>query len=148
MTEKITLIIGVGNPLRGDDGAAAAVVTHLRTEGIPAITFNGDGAELMELWEGQGRVILIDAAVSGAQAGTLHRFEAHQEKLPRNLFRHSTHQFGVAEAVEMARTLGRLPTALIVYGVEGENFNLGANLTLDVELAVLKVVQHIKSDIG
>lgn len=147
-TKQDPWIIGVGNALRGDDGAAAAVVAHLRADDIPAYAFDGDGAELMEMWVGQGRVIVIDAAMSGAAPGTLHRFEANFEELPKNFFRHSTHQFGVAEAVEMARTLGRLPRELIVYGIEGQDFNLGATLSPDVELAVMDVVQQIKTDIG
>ena len=147
-TKPIPWIIGVGNALRGDDGAAAAVVAHLRTDDIPAYVFDGDGAELMEMWRDQGRVIVIDAALSGAPPGTLHRFEANMEELPRNFFRHSSHQFGVAEAVEMARALDRLPTDLIVYGIEGANFNLGAKLSPDVELGVFNVVERIKSDIG
>ena len=134
--------------MRGDDGAAAAVVAGLRAEQIEAFEFDGDGAELMETWVGQKRVIVIDAALSGAAPGTLHRFEAHREELPRNFFRHSTHQFGVAEAVEMARTLDRLPTELIVYGIEGERFDLGVGLSADVKTAVLDAVEKIKSDIA
>ncbi|MBF0251603.1 MAG: hydrogenase maturation protease, partial [Alphaproteobacteria bacterium] len=56
--EDIPWIIGAGNSLRGDDAAAALVVAHLRSEGIPAVAFDGDGAELMESWMGQDRVIL------------------------------------------------------------------------------------------
>ena len=148
MTPTTPWIIGVGNALRGDDGAAAAVVAHLRAEDIPAFAFDGDGAELMEMWAGQGRVIVIDAASSGAAPGTLHRFDARLQELPKNFFRHSTHQFGVAEAVEMARTLGRLPVELIVYGIKGADFSLGAKLSPDVEAAVHDAVDLIKAEIA
>ena len=134
--------------MRGDDGAGAAVVAHLRADGISAFAFDGDGAELMEMWVGQERVIIIDAALSGAPPGTVHRFEANQEELPGQLFRHSTHQFGIAEAVEMARTLNRLPLQLTVYGIEGADFTLGAQLSPDVALAVHMATQYIKDDIG
>ena len=148
MIDRIPWIIGVGNPMRGDDGAASAVVEYLRAQDIPAYDFDGDGAELMEMWLGQSRVIVIDAAVSGAATGTVHRFDAHQAQLPRNFFRHSTHQFGVAEAVEMARALGRLPAEMIVYGIEGENFTLGGPLSPQVEQAVYQAAERIKIDIG
>lgn len=148
MIDRIPWIIGVGNPMRGDDGAASAVVDYLRAQDIPAYVFDGDGAELMEMWLGQSRVIVIDAAVSGAETGTVHRFDAHLAELPRNFFRHSTHQFGVAEAVEMARALGRLPAEMIVYGIEGENFTLGGSLSPQVEQAVYQAAERIKADIG
>lgn len=134
--------------MRGDDGAGAAVVARLREDDIPAYAFDGDGAELMEMWVGQEHVIIIDATLSEAPPGTVYKFEAAQGELPKNLFRHSTHQFGVAEAVEMARTLGRLPGRLTVYGVEGANFDLGAGFSPEVEDAVQVAVEHIKADIG
>lgn len=148
MTELYPWIIGVGNVLRGDDGAAAAVVSQLRDAEIPAYNFDGDGAELMEMWAGQNKVIVIDAASSGAPAGTVHRFDVRQEQLPRHFFRYSSHQFGVAEAVEMARTLGQLPAQMIVYGVEGADFSLGAPLSPDVQITIGNVVDSIKNDIG
>ena len=133
--------------MRGDDGVGAAVAAHLRADNIEAFDFDGDGAELMEMWAHQGQVIVIDAALSGAPVGTVHRFEANQDALPKNFFRHSTHQFGVAAAVEMARVLGRLPQNLIIYAIEGSNFSLGAPLSKDVELAVFDTVDRIKADI-
>lgn len=140
-------IIGVGNALRGDDGAGAAVVSRLREDGIPAFAFDGDGAELMEMWVGQPHVIIIDAAQADAEPGTPFRFDAHLDELPKNFFRHSTHQFGVAEAVEMARVLGRLPQRLTIYAIAGHNFELGAPLSEELEAAVDAVVTSIKADI-
>ncbi|MCW8916105.1 MAG: hydrogenase maturation protease [Magnetovibrio sp.] len=135
------LIIGIGNPHRGDDGVGAAVVAGLIEKGIEAIAFDGDGMELMVLWEGQSHVIIIDATQSGVQAGTIQRFNAHEVVLPTNLFRHSTHQFGVAEAVEMARVLGELPRRLELIGVEGAVFSLGQGLSAHVKKSVATVVK-------
>ena len=66
---------------------------------------------LMDAWEGAETVWLVDAVSSGAQAGAVHRVDASEEELPARLFRASTHHFGLAEAVELARALGRLPRA-------------------------------------
>jgi hydrogenase maturation protease len=146
VTEIFPRIIGVGNPMRGDDGVGANVAEKLCADGIPALTFDGDGAELMEMWVGHEHVIIVDATQSQATAGTVYRFNANAEGLPSHLFRHSTHQFGVVEAVEMARALNRLPTRLTVYGIEGGDFSLGAGLSLDVKRAVPTVVQRIKAE--
>ena len=54
---------------------------------------------------------MIDGVSSGAAPGTLHRFEVADEPLPAELFSSSTHALGVAEAVELARELDRLPAA-------------------------------------
>lgn len=148
MTETFPLIIGIGNPLRGDDGVGPDVAEKLRAAGIPTMTFDGDGAELMELWVGHERVIIVDATQSQATVGTVQRFDANAEALPAHLFRHSTHQFGVGEAVEMARALNRLPSRLTIYGIEGGDFSLGAGLSTDVERAVPTVVQRIKAELS
>ena len=140
-------IIGIGNAMRGDDGAGAAVVSRLREDGIPAFAFDGDGAELMEMWAEQPYVIIIDAAQADAAPGTPFRFDAHLDELPKNFFRHSTHQFGVAEAVEMARVLDRLPQVLTVYAIAGQNFQLGAPLSPELDAAVDAVVTSIKTDL-
>jgi len=130
-----TIFIGVGNPFRSDDGAGRAVVRRLRKE-IPAdirvLEETGDGAELLEAWEGTDRVILVDAVQSGAPPGTIHRFDARAEKLPSWFSRSSTHAFGVAEAIELARTMGDLPPCLIVYGIEGLDFSAGTELSPEV----------------
>jgi hydrogenase maturation protease len=50
---------------------------------------------------------------------------------------------GVAETVELARSLGRLPTRLLIYGIEGAKVGLGAGLSREVERAVDLLVEEI-----
>jgi len=130
-----TIFIGVGNPFRSDDGAGKAVVRRLRGAMPPDVkTFEetGDGVELLEAWKGAECVILVDAVQSGAPPGTIHRFDAHTEKLPVWFSHSSTHSFGVAEAIELARAMGDLPPRLIVYGIEGLDFSAGTELSPEV----------------
>ncbi|MEG3618779.1 hydrogenase maturation protease [Magnetovibrio sp. PR-2] len=140
----MALVIGVGNAMRGDDGLGAAVVDALSDHpGIETFAFDGDGIELMVLWQGRHHVVVVDATQSDKPAGTLQRFEAHEAELPQNLFRHSTHQFGVVEAVEMARVLGDFPDRLTVIGVEGADFTLGAGLSDAVKGALDDAVAEV-----
>ncbi|HXZ20919.1 MAG TPA: hydrogenase maturation protease [Candidatus Acidoferrales bacterium] len=143
-------IIGVGNVFRSDDGAGLAVAQRVRgriTEGVAICEESGDGAELLELWKGAGTVILVDAVESGAAPGTVHRLDASATAIPRRIFRYSTHGFGVAEAVEMARTLNQMPARLIVYGIEGKNFAAGAALSPEVEQAAAEVTLRIIDEV-
>ncbi|HVB38238.1 MAG TPA: hydrogenase maturation protease, partial [Vicinamibacterales bacterium] len=126
------LVIGVGNPLRGDDGVGREVARRVRAAAGPAVTVieeEGDGARLLEAWAGAGTAILIDATASGAAPGTVRRFDATRQPLPGAAFRLSTHAFGLFDAIELARAIGGLPTALVVYGIEGEVFETGAPLS-------------------
>ena len=145
MSEQPTLVIGVGNPFRRDDGAGPFVARQLAALGAVAVELPGEGAELIEVMSERDRVVVVDAARSGAEPGTIHRFEAGEKPLPTGFFSYSTHQFGVAEAVETARALGRLPKALTVYGIEGADFAFGEILTPEVEAACAAVVSEISA---
>ena len=52
------------------------------------------------------------------------------------MLRSSTHAFGVADAVELARALDRLPERLDVYAIEGASFAAGAPLSPAVAAAI------------
>jgi len=139
------LIIGIGNEYRGDDAAGLIVVRRLKErlgDSFAVLEQSGDGAALVETWRGAETVIIIDAVMSGATPGTIHRFDASAQPLPKNAFRCSTHAFGVAEAIELSRALSELPQSLIVYGIEGKNFAAGVGLSSEVEKAVDEVVRR------
>jgi len=80
-------------------------------------------------------VIIIDATMSGEAPGTIHRFDASAQPIPKSSFRCSTHAFGVAEAIDLARALGNIPQRLMVYGIEGKNFAAVVGLSAEVEKA-------------
>lgn len=122
---KRIIAIGVGDVSRGDEGVGPMVVRAVRAcwpEAVRVFEHGGEGASLMRLWTPGDGVFLFGAVSSGRRPGTLYRFEATQEPLPRRFFRPITHPFGVAEAVEAARAIKRLPKRMVVYGVEGEQF--------------------------
>jgi hydrogenase maturation protease len=144
------LVIGVGNEFRRDDGVGLVVARRIAQE-CPEITVieqSGEGAALMETWQNDETVFLIDAVSSGAAPGTIHRLDAHEQEIPAQFFSYSTHAFSVAEAIELARVLNNLPSRLIVYGVEGQDFASGLGLSTATEQAAQKVTQRILEEIN
>ncbi len=138
--------IAVGNRFRHDDGVGWEIVRRLQSKRIPnaeIIEASGEGAALMEFLNGRQYVFIFDAVCSGARTGTIFRFEAHSQSLPSKFFNYSTHAFSVAEAIEMARAMNLLPEYLMVYGIEGKNFEAGAGLSQEVEQAVEKIVSKV-----
>jgi hydrogenase maturation protease len=140
------LVIGVGNAYRSDDAVGLIVARGLKKgtlDHIKVLEESGEGATLMESWKDAGTVILIDAVHSGATPGTIHRLDSNAQAISTTFFHYSTHAFGVAEAIELARTLDQLPPRLIVYGVEGESFEAGVELSSEVEKAAQEVVKLV-----
>jgi len=130
-----TVVLGVGNPWRRDDGLGPAIVAWLRKRGeLPAPvevrTVRGEPLELLAAWEGADLAVVIDAASTGAPPGTLTRIDVVPGRdghpLPARLGSASTHGLGLADAVELGRTLGRLPKKLVILAVEGEDFGWGS----------------------
>ena len=143
-------VIGVGNEHRSDDAVGLVVARGLRKllpDNVTVIEETGEGANLMESWKGADMVILIDAATSGARPGTIHRIDAQAEQVPRGLFHYSTHTFSVGEAVELARTMNRLPAHFVLYGIEGESYEEGVTLSQVMEESVDRVVSLVLKDI-
>jgi hydrogenase maturation protein HypF len=136
------LVIGCGNPDRGDDAAGILVVRRLRELGVEAREHAGDGLALIESWSGAERVILVDSVMTGAPPGTIGRW-LEADAVPLREKSASTHGFGVAEAIEMARSLGRLPASLTIYGIEGRAFEPGAAPSPEVLASVEEVAQRI-----
>ena len=107
----------------------------------------GESLELIESWDGAELVVIVDAIRSGADPGTIRRFVAGRDPLPRRPTT-STHALGLADAVEMARTIGREPPRLIVWGVEGACFEVGAGISPDVAAAVPALVGGVLHDVS
>jgi hydrogenase maturation protease len=145
------LILGVGTRYRRDDGAGLAATGRLRgrlPREVRVLEREGDLAGVLELWEGANAVIVIDATSSGSRPGEVRRLDAHAAALPAVFARGSTHAFGVAEAVELARALGRLPARVVVFGIEGKDFSAGEELSPEVDSAVDEVVGLVLSEVA
>jgi len=144
-------LIGVGYRFRRDDAAGLEVAARLRATHPPGIRIleeEGEPVSLIEGFELVKEALVVDAVSSGAEPGTLHRFDATADPLPVELFKSSTHSLGVGDAVELARELDRLPHRLSVYGIEGANFETGEGLSPAVEATVDALVAELHSELG
>jgi hydrogenase maturation protease len=144
------LIIGIGNPFRSDDAAGLCVVRSLKEAGFNTamlVEHSGEGAALMETWKGAEAVILIDAVSSGAAPGTLHRLEPLVKPLPAAMFQHSTHAFSIPQAIELSRALNQLPARLVLFGIEGKDFQAGEELSPEVAGALPKITKQVTEEI-
>jgi len=142
-------VIGIGNEYRRDDGVGIAVaraVKALAPAGVDVMERCGEGTDLIASWCDRGFVVAIDAVRSGAPAGTLYRFDLATDLPPASVFRGTSHQIGLGEAIALGRVLGQLPSTLIVYGIESESFGDGVGLSVAVEPAVAEVASRVVAE--
>ena len=157
------IIVGIGNEYRRDDAAGLLVVRRLKEyaneyaavrSALPPLEIieeSGEGTALMEAWEGADFAIVVDAVYGEQSPGGIYRGvfagEELSPPLPPNFHRHSTHAFGLGEAIELARSFGTLPPKVIVYGIEVADVTAGMGVSPEVEATIDHVVGAILMDL-
>lgn len=143
-------IIGIGNLFRGDDAVGLLAARRLRERldsSVEVLEAEGDGLVLLDLMEGADQVMLIDAVKSGGHTGTTFRLDLSEESRWGRLVPCSTHAIGIAEAIDLARTLGRLPKRVMLYGIEIDSLEPGAALSEPVRGGLDSIVEQVLKEI-
>jgi len=151
VAEGGAMVIGIGNPDRGDDGAGVAVaraVQGVLAADVRVRTHDGEASGLLDCLTAAPEIYLVDACRSGEPAGTVRRWDLSAGALPAAMGGTSTHGLGVAEAVELARALGQLPARCVAYTIEGAVFDVGAGLSSAVADAAQRVAGMLGAEIA
>ncbi len=144
---KRCLILGLGNPLRGDDGVGPRTVAELLRRGLPngveAVDGGTGGLDLLHLLEGWERAVIVDAAEIGRAPGEFVRFTPEEAHLVRSLVSLSSHTAGLADALALARALGRELPEIVIYGVQPERMDWEEGLSPAVAAAIPELVEAV-----
>jgi len=133
MSEPATRVIGLGNPLEGDDGLGLLALARLadRFAFDPPVAFVDGGTwglALLPEIEGAERVLFLDAIRAGAAPGTLLALEG--DAPPRRLSaKLSPHQIDLCEVLALAALRGSVPRHLLALGLEPAMLEFGAPLS-------------------
>jgi hydrogenase maturation protease len=144
------LVIGIGNPDRGDDGIGPLVARRLKghvPHGVSILERTGDALALIDDWAGRDAVVLVDASAPAGTPGRVHRIDLRADVLPPDVALSSTHALGVTEAVALADTLGLLPACVIAYAIEGADFTPGAPLSKEVAAVAGTVAARVAAEL-
>jgi hydrogenase maturation protease len=144
-----TLVLGLGNPILGDDGVGLVVLDRLR----PLLKDRVDvelgedywgGLRLMERLVGFDRAIIIDAIVSGNPPGSVLELTPGSVPTQRSS---SSHDVNLPTALELGRQSGaRLPADedIVLVAIEaGDVYTFTEQLSPDVEAAIPSAIQAV-----
>jgi hydrogenase maturation protease len=142
-----TIVLGLGNALRGDDGVGPAVTEWLDRQtlppGVETIDGGTSGLDIVSILMGRERAIIVDAANVGQPPGRWVRFTPDVAQLKDNATTLSLHSAGLAEALALGAALNVLPPAIIIYGVQPQSLDWSPQLSTEVRAAVIEVGQAI-----
>jgi hydrogenase maturation protease len=148
----MTLVLGVGNPLMGDDGAGIRIVEMLAEQDLPLnvkVEEAGTPGWGLPTWlEGWKSVIIVDAVRMGQKPGTWRRFNAHEMQLLTEDSPLSLHQPDLAGGMALAQALDLLPENIVFYGVEPACTDPGREMSHAVSSCLPGLVEKIIQDLG
>lgn len=142
----MSVVIGIGNPLRADDGLGHHVVEALRREmpEVEAVDASTYDIEIIEHLRGRSRAVIVDALLTGAEPGTIHRLRP--EEIGETGFRR-THGPNLPSVLRLASQLysDELPGEITIIGVEAEDVeSFSWKLTPMVRSALPRVIEEIR----
>jgi hydrogenase maturation protease len=144
------LILGLGNLLCGDDGLGVSAVERLvdayeAPDGVRVLDGGTLGLSLLPYLEDAERVILVDAVRNDTAPGSFVRLTG-DEVAPAVAARLSVHQVGVADLLEAARWLGRMPATLVLLGLVPESIELSLTRSPSVERNMPELVRRVAEE--
>ncbi|HAT8179457.1 TPA: hydrogenase maturation protease [Legionella pneumophila] len=146
-------VLGIGSPF-GDDQVGCLVADCLKTElskeqyiskAVSIESHDRPGVRLIELMSHAKVVFLIDAVKSGCTIGSIHRLKNKEIYAFQNML--STHEMGVAQALQLGHSLNALPEHITLYGIEIDSITFNATLSKSVEKAMKTVVIQLKKEL-
>ncbi len=127
----------------GDDAVGPLCAAALEERRIPAVVLSGNASELLEAWREARNVIIVDALVTGARPGTLHRMVMGEASFRPEAARSSQRGPGLAQAVRLGASLHCLPDSLVVLGLEGGDFEWASTPSHEVAAAMPALVDAV-----
>ncbi|RYP83040.1 hydrogenase maturation protease [Nocardioides guangzhouensis] len=146
------LLVGIGNPDRGDDGVGPVVADRVAALDLPGVEAVTEAAPLavverLQRTDGCAALVVVDATRPGPEPGRVRVLTVGTEPLaglgPAPA---SSHGLGLSEALELARALGVLPPRVTVVGIEAGSVAVGAGLSDAVRASVDDAVAAVLAE--
>jgi len=145
------LVLGIGNPLMGDDGTGIRVIEMLAREELPSNVIIREaglpGWGLPSWFEGMTTVLMVDAMQMGLTPGSWKRFDQDELQIVMENNTLSLHQNDLACGLALSQAVDLLPEKLLLYGVEPADINPGDHLSPEVEASLPDLIKNIITDL-
>jgi len=155
---KQTIVIGLGNPLMGDEGIGIVLIEKLealarqrktpKAEGGRFHEGGVGGMNLLHAIAGWKRAILIDCALMGAEPGTICRFTPQQVQSIKKLSHLSLHEVDILKVIEIAKQLDECPEQIVFFGVQPLEIIQRMELSDVLKSQIDRYVQTILNEIN
>lgn len=151
MPENSTLVLGVGNPFRRDDGIGPAVIACLqsdeRLKDVDVLDGGIDGFALMDYMQGYQKVLIVDAVNMGAHPGEFRLFSPQEAVLSITADALSTHGFGVAEVIALMDKLD-MQVDMRILGIQAKDVTFGEGFSPEISARLDDILELVKKEVS
>jgi hydrogenase maturation protease len=153
MTSPSIAIIGVGNPLRKDDGIGIALLHHLKKEvklfpnSLCFIDGGTGGMNLLHICNKYDVVIILDAVDFKGNPGETRFFSIDEIKSNKQVSSVSTHHEDLFKIIRIGQELGECPEKVFIFGVQPAEIGFGEGLTEQINVKIKDIIISMKKNI-
>jgi hydrogenase maturation protease len=120
---KDTVVIGLGNPLMGDEGVGPAILNRLsvlagRFPSLEFVDAGTGGMSLLHTLSSRRKAILVDCCLMSTVPGTIKMFKPEDVCSVKRLSHYSLHDVDILSVIELARWTGDCPGEILIFGIE------------------------------
>jgi hydrogenase maturation protease len=144
-----TVVIGIGNVIRSDDGLGVHVVRLLQDRGrcaedVTLIEGGTAGLMLLPQLADADRAIIVDAVSLGNDPGTLVRLDNAEGAFATGK---TPHDVGLSDLLDAARLTSAWPNRLVLHGAQPASTAFGTELSPDVVTSLRALVEAIEAEL-
>jgi hydrogenase maturation protease len=146
-------IIGIGNPLRSDDGIGIFLLQKLLKQKktlpkeIEFIDGSTGGMNLLHIIAEFNIVIVIDAMNMNSKPGDYRIFKADEIIENESKFFFSTHENNLLQVIQMSKKLGELPKQFFIFGIQPKEISYRPSLSKDLQNKTSSILKSLKKEI-
>jgi len=145
--KKVT-IGGIGSVLLGDDGVGPYVIGMLDSgyrfdDCVTVADLGTPGLDLVAHLSGIEALILVDSVVNQAEPGTVTLYRRADIMQHGPAPRMDPHSPALCESLLIAELAGEGPKEILLIGITGEQYEVGAELSESVSRAAARAVKEI-----
>jgi len=151
--KKDILVVGLGNPLMGDEGIGVCVLEAVSRDassfpGVEFLDLGTGGMKVLHAIAGRRKVVFVDCAVMGGAPGAIRRFTVDEVRSQKVLGGVSLHEADLFRLLELSRRLGECPQEVVIFGIEPARVAEGEGLSAAVRERVDEYVRAVKEELA
>ena len=146
-------VIGIGNPLRKDDGIGIVLLEKLveikddLPDDIEYIDGGTGGMNLLHLFARFDIVVFIDAVNFGGEIAESKFFNS-EEVISKNIqIKISTHGSDILKIIQLSKELGEDPDEIFIFGVQPQDMTPGTRLSHEIQENIDLLVNNLKVEL-